>query len=626
MSANLEVGLYVFVLATFLGFEVIRRVPKLLHTPLMALTNAISGVALVGSLVVAGMKRGTTLSLILGVVAVTASTINVVGGFMITDRMLRMFKQRQAPKREASSAVVAGTGASGNGQHPATAVADAHPRSERVGQLFFTLGALGYLAAAGLFVSVLRWAASGNNDVTRTFTTMAYIFAAAMFILALRWLTDPKTARRGVLVGEMGMLLAVIGTLVKTDVVQFRWIVVALLMGSAIGIPMALFMPMTAMPQRIALSHAFGALAAALVGTAHYYLEKPDISTFTQSALGLEVLLGFLTFTGSLMAFGKLQGLLPDRPVVYRGQNVVNISVLAAAAGIAVYLVLDPGAAWLFPVMAVLALLFGVMLIVPIGGADMPTVISLLNSYAGLSGAAMGFVLNNKVLIIAGALDGSSGLLLSIIMCRAMNRSFTNVLFGAFGQVQEAVATEVEQRTVRSATPDEAAELLASARSVIIVPGYGMAVAQAQHKVRELADALAGEGVDVKFAIHPVAGRMPGHMNVLLAEANVSYDQLYDMDQINPEFDHCDVALVIGANDVVNPAARHDRSSPIYGMPILDVDKAQTVMVVKRSLRPGFAGIENELFYLDKTLMVFGDARDIVGQLTDELSRIAVPG
>jgi H+-translocating NAD(P) transhydrogenase subunit beta len=423
------------------------------------------------------------------------------------------------------------------------------------------------------------------------------------------------------LIGEVGMLLAVIGTLLKTEVLSYELIVLGLLVGSAIGIPMALFMPMTAMPQRIALSHAFGGLAAALVGTAHYYLATPHIPRFTQGALGVEVLLGFLTFTGSLMAFGKLQGLLPDRPIVYRGQNLVNIGAFAAAAGMVAYLIVNPGATALFPIVAVLALAFGAMLIIPIGGADMPTVISLLNSYAGLSGAAMGFVLGNEVLIIAGALDGSSGLLLSIIMCRAMNRSFSNVLFGAFGQLQVPVAADVEERPVRSATPDEAAELLDAARSVIIVPGYGMAVAQAQHKVRELSDVLGKRGIDVKFAIHPVAGRMPGHMNVLLAEANVPYDQLFDMDQINDDFAQCDVALVVGANDVVNPAARHATSSPIYGMPILNVDQAQTVMVIKRSMRPGFAGIENELFYNPKALMVFGDAKAVVPQLVQELSR-----
>jgi NAD(P) transhydrogenase subunit beta len=604
MSSNIEVGLYVFVLATFLGFELIRRVPKLLHTPLMSLTNAISGIALVGSLVIAGMHE-TTLATVLGTLAVTASTINVVGGFMITDRMLRMFKSRE------SRAPVEGR-----------AAPVAKPRSERALQGMFTLGAVAYLAAAALFVWALRWAASGNDKITRTFTTVAYIFGAALFILALRWLTDPKTARRGVLVGELGMLLAVIGTLVKVEIVSYEWILIALFLGSAIGIPMALFMPMTAMPQRIALSHAFGALAAALVGTSEFYLHKPHITPFTMSALGLEVLLGFLTFTGSLMAFGKLQGVLPDRPIVYRGQNLVNVSVLGLAVAMAVILVASPGSTALFPIMSVLALAFGVMLIVPIGGADMPTVISLLNSYAGLSGAAMGFVLGNKVLIIAGALDGSSGLLLSIIMCKAMNRSFTNVLFGAFGQVQQKAAADVEERTVRSATPDEAAELLDAARSVIIVPGYGMAVAQAQHKVRELADILGKRGVDVKFAIHPVAGRMPGHMNVLLAEANVPYDQLFDMDQINDEFPTCDVALVIGANDVVNPAARHDTTSPIYGMPILDVDRAATVMVIKRSMRPGFAGIDNELFFDPKTLMVFGDAKAVASLFIDELSKL----
>jgi NAD(P) transhydrogenase subunit beta len=386
---------------------------------------------------------------------------------------------------------------------------------------------------------------------------------------------------------------------------------------------MAIFMPMTAMPQRIALSHAFGALAAGLVGTSEYYLHQPEIGTFTMSALGLEVLLGFLTFTGSLMAFGKLQELLPGRPIVYRGQNLVNLSLLAAAVGIAVYLVLRPGSTFLFPFLIALALLFGVLLIIPIGGADMPTVISLLNSYAGLSGAAMGFALDNKVLIIAGALDGSSGFLLSVIMCRAMNRSFTNVLFGAFGQVRPASGA-VEERTVRRTTPEDAAVILDAATSVIVVPGYGLAVAQAQHKVAELADLLTRRGVDVKFAIHPVAGRMPGHMNVLLAEADVSYDQLIDMEDINPEFPRCDVALVVGANDVTNPAARHDKSSPIYGMPILDVDKARTTIVIKRSMNPGFAGIENELYYEEKTLMLFGDAKAVVSELAKEVSRLGV--
>jgi NAD(P) transhydrogenase subunit beta len=454
--------------------------------------------------------------------------------------------------------------------------------------------------------------------MTGTVIQVVYLAAAACFILALKWLSSVPTARRGVLIGVFGMLLAISGTLLSPEIVSYRWIAVAFVLGSVIGVPMAM-MPMTAVPQRTALSHAFGALAAALVGTAEYYLRTSSLSRFTMFALALEVLLGFLTFTASLMAFGKLQEILPTRPITYRGQNVVNLSVLAAAAVIAVMLILDPGRTALFPMMGGLALVFGVLLIVPIGGADMPTVISLLNSYAGLSAAAMGFVLDNKLLIIAGSLDGSSGFILSIIMCKAMNRSFTNVLFGAFGQVQ-ASAAAVEQKTVRSATPEEAAGILEAASSVMVVPGYGMAVAQAQHKVRELADALAKKGVSVRFAIHPVAGRMPGHMNVLLAEADVAYDKLLEMEDANSEMAQVDVALVIGANDVVNPAARHDKGSPVYGMPILDVDKAHTVMVIKRSMNPGFAGIENELFYLDRTLMLFGDAKSFVGGIVKELS------
>jgi NAD(P) transhydrogenase subunit beta len=451
------------------------------------------------------------------------------------------------------------------------------------------------------------------------FIPLIYLAAAVSFILALMWLSGVATARRGVIVGVAGMALAVCGTLLKPEIESYRWIAVAFVAGTAIGVPMAM-MPMTAVPQRTALSHAFGALAAALVGTAEYYLRTPGLDRFTMGALSLEVLLGFLTFTASLMAFGKLQEILPTRPVTYRGQNVINLSLLGLAAGAGVYLTARPEAAWLFPVFGGLALLFGVLLILPIGGADMPTVISLLNSYAGLSAAAMGFVLNNKLLIIAGALDGSSGFILSVIMCRAMNRSFTNVLFGAFGQVQAGAGAAQEERTVRSATPEEAAGILQAASLVIVVPGYGMAVAQAQHKVRELYDVLAKAGVEVKFAIHPVAGRMPGHMNVLLAEADIPYDKLMEMEDVNSEFPQADVALVIGANDVTNPAARHDRGSPIYGMPILDVDKARTVMVVKRSMNPGFAGIDNELYYTEKTLMVFGDAKAVVGSIVKELA------
>ncbi|HEY7212746.1 MAG TPA: NAD(P)(+) transhydrogenase (Re/Si-specific) subunit beta [Bryobacteraceae bacterium] len=444
-----------------------------------------------------------------------------------------------------------------------------------------------------------------------------YILAAASFILAIKWMNSPATARRGVVIGEIGMLLAVVGTLLRHEVVNYEWILIAFFVGSAIGVPIAYYMPMTAVPQRTAISHACGALASALIGTAEYYKRLPH--GFVMGALVLETLLGFLTCTASVMAFGKLQEILPTRPITYRGQNFVNLGIFALAVAIGIALIFHPEQTWLYPIFMTLSLVFGVLLIIPIGGADMPTVIALLNSYAGLSACAMGFALDNKLLIVAGALDGSSGFILSIIMCRAMNRSFSNVLFGAFGTIQTS-ATESAARPVRSASPEEAAEILDAARSVIIIPGYGMAVAQAQHKLRELHDVLSKRGIDVRFAIHPVAGRMPGHMNVLLAEADVPYDRLFEMDEINPDFPRTDVALVIGANDVVNPAARNVKNSPIAGMPILHAYEAHTVMVVKRSMSPGFAGIDNELYYLDKTLMLFGDAKTFVGGIVKELN------
>ncbi len=447
---------------------------------------------------------------------------------------------------------------------------------------------------------------------------LLYLIASVLFILSLKWMSSPTTARHGIWAGEIGMLLAICGTLMHHGIVDYKLIAIALVLGTIIGVPLGR-VHMTAVPQRTALSHAFGALCVTLVGSAEYYLRTPDISRFMMSVLSLEVILGGLTVTGSLMAAGKLQEILPQRPLTYKGQNLVNFVLLAGAVVIAVSLVLHPEARSLFPIMVLIALTFGVLLIVPIGGADMPTVISLLNGYAGLSAAAMGFVLDSKLLIIAGALDGSSGLILSIIMSKAMNRSFTNVLFGAFGQVQTSAAAGEEARPVRSATAEEAAAILSAANRVIIVPGYGMAVAQAQHKVRELYDALTKRGVDVRFAIHPVAGRMPGHMNVLLAEADIPYDRLIEMEEINGDFPQTDVALIIGANDVTNPSARSDASSPIYGMPILDVDKAHTVMVIKRSMNPGFAGIDNPLYYLDNNLMLFGDAKAFVGSIVREL-------
>ena len=447
----------------------------------------------------------------------------------------------------------------------------------------------------------------------------SYIIAVIGFILALKWLSSPVSAMRGVLIGEIASALAVAATLFDPQVTHYKWIIIALIIGAGVGVPLGM-VKMTAVPQRTALSHAFGAMSAALIGIAEYYVGTAHLSKFEMAEIGLEVIIGSLTFTGSIIAAGKLQEILPQRPITYRGQNIVSLSVLGTALALMVILVFHPGYTHLFPAMVIVALIFGIMLVTPIGGADMPTVISLLNSYAGFSAALLGFVLNSKVLVVAGALDGASGFILSVIMCKAMNRSFTNVLFGAFGQVQASSGKTAEERTVRSASAEEAAAILAAANKVVIAPGYGMAVAQALHKVRELYDALTKRGVDVKFAIHPVAGRMPGHMNVLLAEADIPYDKLLEMDEINGEFPQTDVALIIGANDVTNPAARTDASSPIYGMPILDVDKARTVMVIKRSMAAGFAGIDNPLYYMDKTLMLFGDAKNFVGNIVRELS------
>ena len=446
-----------------------------------------------------------------------------------------------------------------------------------------------------------------------------YLIATALFILSLKFMSSPATARHGVWAGEVGMLLAIVGTLLNAGIVDYRWVAIALVLGSIIGVPLGM-VHMTAVPQRTALSHCFGALCVTLVGASEFYLQSPNVPKFTMSVLAMEVILGSLTFTGSLMAAGKLQEWLPQRPITFKGQNFVNLGLLAGTVVVAIFLVIHPERADLFPIILGVPLMLGVMMIIPIGGADMPTIISLLNSYAGLSAAAMGFVLNSKLLIIAGALDGASGFILSVNMSKAMNRSFTNVVFGAFGQEQTKAVGGVEERPVKSATPEEAAAILGAASKVIIVPGYGMAVAQAQHKVRELYDTLTKRGVDVKFGIHPVAGRMPGHMNVLLAEADIPYDKLMDIDDANSDFPQTDVVLIIGANDVTNPAARTEKSSPIYGMPILDVDKARTVMVIKRGMSPGFAGIDNPLYYMDKTLMLFGDAKAFVGSIVRELT------
>jgi NAD(P) transhydrogenase subunit beta len=464
--------------------------------------------------------------------------------------------------------------------------------------------------------------------MTSQLVQLAYLVATALFIFALYWMNDPKTARKGVYAGVAAMAIGIIGTLgllVGFESVNWTWMVVAAVLGVVVGVPLS-WVPLTAVPQRTALSHAFGGLAAGLVGTAKFYLwlgsEPEMLTSFRVFAIVAEIILGYLTFTGSLLAAGKLQEVswIPQRPLTYKGQNATNLGLLGIAVLCGIAVVTNPAQyAFLFPVIIALALIFGVLLIIPIGGADMPTVIALLNSYAGLSAVAMGFVLDNKVLITAGALDGSSGLILAIIMCRAMNRSFTNVLFGAFGQVQ-AQGVAGEQKLVKQETPEGAALLMEQASTVVIVPGYGMAVAQAQHRVRELYDQLTKRGIDVRFAIHPVAGRMPGHMNVLLAETEIPYDHLVEMDEINPDLPQADVVLVIGANDVVNPAARHDKSSPIFGMPIIDADKAHMCFAIKRSMNPGFAGIDNELYTADHTYMLFGDAKGVVGDLVKNLS------
>jgi NAD(P) transhydrogenase subunit beta len=457
----------------------------------------------------------------------------------------------------------------------------------------------------------------------RQIIELAYYAAAVLFILGLKLLSSPTSARRGMHLAELGMTIAIAGTLLDHHIITYTWIIVGAAIGTAAGMIIAVWTPMTAMPQRTALSHAFGAAAAALVGISHYYGEGAHLPSSSMVALGIEVMLGSLTFTGSMVAFSKLQGWLPGAPITYRGQNVLNMLLLAGIATATIWVIVHPAASTLFYLMIALALAFGVLFVIPIGAADMPVVIALLNSYAGLAGAATGFALDNKILVIAGTLDGASGLILSIVMCRAMNRSITNVLFGAFGKPPEAGPARTAKGTVRSLSTEQAAELLAGSESIVVIPGYGMAVSQAQHAVKELADLLGERGIDVRYAVHPVAGRMPGHMNVLLAEAGVPYDKLYDMDQINDDFPRVDVAIVIGANDVVNPAARSDKSSPIYGMPILNADKARSVLVLKRSMAAGFAGIENELFYMPNCMMVFGDARKTVGELSAVLKQRA---
>jgi len=449
-----------------------------------------------------------------------------------------------------------------------------------------------------------------------------YVVAVVMFILSLRFMSEVKSARWGGRSAALGMAIAVAATLLAYQSNDIAALVGAILVGFVVGTPIALRVPTTALPQRTAMSQAFGSLAVALIGAAEYYDYQPHVNPFTMAVLSAEMILGFLTFMGSCIAFAKLQELIPGKPFVYPGKNFVSLTILGVAGAVGAYLVYSPATTSALPIMALLALAFGFLLVMGIGGADMPTVIAILNSYTGMSAAALGFVLNNKLLIVAGSLDGSSGFVLAVIMSQAMNRSFTNVLFGGVGAkvVKGAPGQQkAEARPVKSFTVEDVATILDNAQSVVIVPGYGMAVAQAQHVVKEATDIMQEHGIDVKYGIHPVAGRMPGHMNVLLAEANVPYDQLWEMDKINPIFPETDVVIVVGANDVTNPAARTNPSSPLFGMPILNVDKAKTVIFIKRSMSPGFSGADNELFYLPNTWMVFGDAKKVLSDLVGAL-------
>jgi NAD(P) transhydrogenase subunit beta len=605
MTSELEIGLYIFMLAGFLGYHIITRVPPLLHTPLMSATNAIAAISLVGSLVVAGsdysgVPNGWVCTL-LGFLAVTCSSTNAVGGFLITDRMLRMFRTAEDRARPIR-------------------------RPVELQALAAVLGLIA-LVTAILYATKPAGMAMGeylHGHVAPDALRYCYILSAAMFVLGLKGLSSPKWARSGMALAAFGMFVAVVGTLFHPHIVSYRWIALGFVLGALVGGTMGLRIPMTAVPQRTAISHSLGALAACLVGVSEYFRYQGELSRVTLTALDFEVIVGGLTFTGSLIAAAKLQELLPGRPITYRGQNVLSLALLAIIVGSGLYLVATQAATALFYVMVSLSLIFGLLLVIPIGAADMPVVIALLNSYGGLADAAMGFVLMNKIQIITGSLDGTSGFLLALLMCRAMNRSATNVLFGAFGKVSEDEVTAAAEAkgTVRSIAADETAVLFETAHNIVVVPGYGMAVAQAQHAVAELGNILKQRGVDVKYAIHPVAGRMPGHMNVLLAEANVPYEQMHEMEAINPYFPEADIVLVVGANDVTNPAAKHNKASPLFGMPILEVDRAKSIIVLKRSMRPGFAGVDNDLYYDEKCMMLFGDAKDSITKLITEMKSL----
>ncbi len=443
---------------------------------------------------------------------------------------------------------------------------------------------------------------------------LAYVISAILFVFGLKMLGSPATARRGNLLSSVGMLIAVVAGLTDGGIISFQWIAIGMVTGAIIGALAARLVAMTSMPEMVALFNGSGGAASLLVGWSTLY--DGQIATFTAVTVLLAILIGGVTLTGSLIAWGKLSETINSAALVFSGQRIFNSLLLAALIGSGVMLSLDPAvdSVWLYAVIG-LSLLLGVMAVIPIGGADMPVVISLLNSYSGLAACAAGFAINNNILIVAGSLVGASGIILTNIMCKAMNRSLTNVLFSGFGAVKQAAAVEGE---VKPITAEDAYYVLEAATNVCFVPGYGMAVAQAQHVVKELGELLEGNGCEVSFAIHPVAGRMPGHMNVLLAEADVPYEQLVEMDDINPRIENVDVAIVIGANDVVNPAAREDEGSPIYGMPIINVDKARTVFVLKRSMASGFSGVDNPLFFGENTRMLFGDAKESISAVISE--------
>ena len=451
------------------------------------------------------------------------------------------------------------------------------------------------------------------------YSNISYVLASVLFILGIKKLSHPKTARNGNFLAAVGMFIAIAATLIAYEQLDYQIIVIGIVIGSIIGVLFATKVEMTQMPQMVAIFNGFGGGASALVAAAEF-LNTGAISSFTLTTIILSIFIGTLTFTGSFIAFGKLQGFISGQPIVFSGQQLLNGILAICLVGVGYMLVQEQTDIDLFYGIVIISAVLGITLTIPIGGADMPVVVSLLNSYSGIAAAATGFVLMNNGLIIAGALVGASGLILTNIMCKGMNRSLANVIFGAVGLEQESSgSSEAKQVTVKSYSTEEAAMIFDAADKVIIVPGYGLAVAQAQHAVREVAEFLENNGKKVLYAIHPVAGRMPGHMNVLLAEANIPYEQLKDLDEVNPEFEDCDVALVLGANDVVNPAARHDTSSPIFGMPILDVDKSRTVIINKRTMNTGFAGIQNELFGFDNSIMVFGDAKDMLQQLLKDL-------